>query len=157
MKNWRKIILILIVILLQVSLVPSLRFFNSLPNLPLIFLFIYLIKNDDYTALWWVAFGGLLMDIFSTQFFGYFSLQFLFIFLFYRSVVRPLLHDPEPPVIFVIFLVFHFLIFILDGLLDHFNPLSQSIYIVVYQSVIALVFYLIFTRLSKSNRLLLKI
>lgn len=157
MKNWKLIIFILFVVLVQVSVGTSLRFYNSMLNLPMIFLIIYLIRKDDYGAIWWVALGGLMMDIYSPYFFGYYSFEYLLVFLLYRSAIRPILHDPELPVIAIIYLVINFLIFVIDAMVSKLNPFSTNASVIIYQSFIGLFIYIIYSVISKKAKLLFDI
>lgn len=150
MKNWRNVIIIFLVVLIQISIIPQLRFYNFVPSLPLTFLFIYLIKKDDYTALWWVTFGGLLLGIFSYQFFGYYFFQFLLVFLAYRMIIRPLLHDPQSLMIIIILLLFSFIINGLEIII--FNQDSTAILSgVIYQTIFEFFLYFIFSKLVKNK------
>ena len=151
MKNWRNIIIILLVILMQISIIPLLRFHNFVPNLPLAFLFVYLIKKDDFTALWWVTLGGLLLGLFSYQFFGYYFFQFLLVFLAYRTIIRPLLHDPQFLVIIIILFVFSFLISMIEIVIFKQNYSTIIYYGVIYQTIIEFCVYFAISKLFKNS------
>lgn len=111
MNYWLISLNIFIVALIQVSLLPNLAIEDFIPNLVAIFLVTYLLLDLDKVAIWWVALGGLLLDLFSPLPFGLFVAQFVIIYLVLRHLIRPIIHEPAPlmslPVFFVTSLLFN--------------------------------------------------
>lgn len=150
MKYWQTIILIIAVILAEISIMPNFRYFETIPSLPLAFLLFCLIKRDDYSALWWATLGGFLLDFFASQFFGYNFFLFVTIYLTYRLLVRPILHDPQSFVSLLVIFVFSLIAQLMGCFL--FQESSAIIFFgAAYQTAISFFIYLIISRFNKNH------
>ncbi|MDO8513456.1 MAG: rod shape-determining protein MreD [bacterium] len=151
MKNITPYIFIILCALLQISVIPNLAIADSFPNIILVLILIFLIKNNDQAAILWILLGGLVLDLFSPTFFGYHSLEFTLIFILYRTILRPLLLDPAPPLILLVFIAASSLLGFINIILFR-QGLSQFLPIqIIYQSLIGLILYIIISKLSKDT------
>lgn len=152
MKNWLLYISIVLAVIMQISFLPNFAIYHVFPNLVLIFILVFLIRGQDDIVLWWVIFGGLLLDLFSPLFFGYYFIQLILIFLIYRSIVRPLLLEPSYPIVIALFSVFTVVEAGIEGFFTRQTPFPGLLPIVIYQSIIGFFFYFLISKILTNKR-----
>jgi len=93
--KWLKIGFILIFILfLQLFIIPNLTIFDSFPNFFLIILVLLCLTFRFDLALFWAIAGGLTMDLYSTWFFGFYTISFLCIYVILQLVLEKYFTEP---------------------------------------------------------------
>jgi rod shape-determining protein MreD len=124
--KWLKISLIFIVVLfLQIFIVPNLTILESFPNFFLIILVLLCLTFRFDLALFWAIAGGLTMDLYSTWFFGFYTISFLFIYVILQLVLEKYFTEPV------------FLVIVLSFFLSSIF-IEIWLYIFIYKGIIIL-------------------
>lgn len=146
-KNFLKILAILILIILQLTFLPKLMIFSSIPNLIIIVSLSLLFRGFLSDSLMVAILGGLFLDLASPLRFGIYTLFLIAIILLLNLVI--LKNIPEPNLLIIYFLFF--LIFgILNLLIFLFIHLAPNLLIILdaaLSSLWGIVIYLLIGRL----------
>lgn len=95
MKNLINIVLIYIAVVLQISLMPAISFYQGMPNIILLVATSLAMINRREEALWWIILGGILLDIISAGYFGIYTLSFLAIYFMTYFLVKKIFTEPS--------------------------------------------------------------
>lgn len=156
MKNLKIYLTVLFFVLLQVSFVPHMKLFGYYPNLVLLLLISLLILKDFKSAILWLITGGLLLELFSHQFFGFYILQFILIYTLYWFVIKPYLHEPPYFLVLITYAITAILLGLYDSLILKHNFLSSLPVIVVYQSLAGFCIYYLMSKLRRKQISIIK-
>lgn len=94
-KNLLKILIIISIGITQVTLMPNLSILGIWPNLLLILVIMLVFFNADQEALLSASLGGLILDLSSPIFFGFFTVFLVANFLVIRFVTNRFLDEPN--------------------------------------------------------------
>lgn len=104
--KWLKISLVFIFILfLQFFIVPNLTIYNAFPNFFLVILVLLCLTFRFDLALFWAIAGGLSLDLYSTWFFGFYTISFLSIYIILQLVLEKYFTEPVFLVIVLSFFI----------------------------------------------------
>lgn len=91
MKTFYHLAIIFLVVIFQVIFVPWISFYQSLPNFVLITLISLVFLGKSDLASYWAGAGGILLDLFSGQRFGAFTLSFLLTLFILQIISKKLI------------------------------------------------------------------
>jgi hypothetical protein len=141
MRLWRLVLLAIITVIVQVSILPNISIGSLFPNLVFVILLVFLLSEQEISALWWIAIAGFFLEIYSPYFFGFYLLQLGITFIIFRFVLRQLLREPSLFSSILVFALFSLFINIFQFVIIH-NPLSSVLFpIVFYEVIVGLVIY----------------
>jgi len=104
-KNIVKIFAIFFLVIVQLTLVPYFAIGNVWPNLVFILVLVLVIFDHDYDAYLTASFGGLMLDLASPMFFGFFTLILMGFALMTKFLVNKFLTGTSPLVMSVIIFI----------------------------------------------------
>lgn len=111
-----KILLILILAVCQIALVAKFSIYGAIPNLILVFAILLVIKNRFYDGLLVGFLGGLILDLSSSFWFGFYIFFFLLIIVAINFLLLRTIPSPNNLMVFLIyfasFLVLNLMIFL---------------------------------------------
>ncbi|MCP6726714.1 MAG: hypothetical protein KJI69_01570 [Patescibacteria group bacterium] len=96
LKNFLIFILFLILIIFQTTFLVHISIFGIVPNLIFGFIFLYAFfeASGDIKSFWYAIVGGVLLDIFSGYFFGFWVILLLGIVLLVKFVIKSYVRPP---------------------------------------------------------------
>ncbi len=102
-KTSLKILLILILAFCQLSLISKFSIFGAIPNLVLVFAILLVIKNRFYDGLLVGFLGGLILDLSSSLWFGFYIFFFLLIIVAINFLLLRTIPSPNNLIVFLIY------------------------------------------------------
>lgn len=156
MKQWQNIIIIILLFFIQVTLWHDINNRPIVPNLIIVLLIVYLLAEQDLSALWVVAVGGLMSDLYSDRFFGLYTITFIIIYIALYFGLRAVIRKPNLSLAgLIIFLVS----LIINGVVMVSLRLSVDmvlVYSAFYEAILGIIFYQIINKYISKNKIILK-
>lgn len=151
MKYWLNSIIIVLVSLMQISIWQDLFTKPIIPNITLIVITAYALLEEDESALWWVALGGLVSDLFSPLFFGIYTIIYLGVFGILKYGVRSMIQKPS---LFFAAIIYLFVSMISNGVFMvglKTADISVLIWLSIYEMVLGLIVYSALVKFSSKK------
>ena len=152
---------VIIIVFLQVSFLPQLEIFHTIPNLILVFTIAWAIAGNYEKAILCGVLGGLLLDLFSPFYFGAIALCNLGIIAIIYFISQNFINNDDKfsiasiciisTIIYNIFLIFLILISKLSKLTSIIQPMNlQFIFSIFIQAILNTIILLLIYNFIKS-------
>lgn len=104
-KNVFQVLLIILLFILQITLLNKFSFFNAVPNLILIVSICLVLKQNLDLSIFIAGVGGLLLDLVSPIYFGFYTITYLLIILILNYFILKISQSPNRFIIYLIFVI----------------------------------------------------